>query len=242
MKYLKLKSIVILSLIASVLFCLSNVLIASTECIICRTSDGWKIDFKCDGSASLIRGALPIDQAFVAPGTFDIQAIEKEILTLNLDKNSGGKKLAVWFFREGQTSSTASYSDDLVICQELARKVLLEAFFLDIKRFREIVAEFPPFEMHDIVIIEKYPRNVLPVISNEEKVEGEFKKDKNTESQTVSPSVSSSDSPSAKGYPLNGSPISQNDRSILLIKPYYYVLLLGILTLVVSYVIYKKRK
>jgi hypothetical protein len=242
MKYFKLNSVKSSYFVGIFLLSLTNSLIASIECIICKTSDGWEIDFKGDGSASLTRGALPIDQALVAPGTFDIQAIEKEILTLNLDKNSGGKKLAVWFFREGQTSATASYSDDLVICQELANKVLLEASFWDIKRFREIVAEFPPFEMHNIVIIEKYPLKVLPEIINEEKVEDELKKDKNTEPQAVSPSVSSSDLPSAKGYPLNRSSMFQKGRSILLMKPYYYILFIGLMALVLSYVILKKRK
>lgn len=241
MKYFKLNQIVIPCIIVNILFALPNIVIASTERIICCTLDGWKLDFKDDGSASFIYGSLPNDQALVAAGTFDIQLIEKEILTLDLDRNRNGKKLAVHFSKSGEISSVCFYVDDLVPCQKLIRKVLLKSSFWNIERFRETVAEYPPFEMYDIVISEEHVRNSPPAIVSKEKVEVGLQNDESKAAKFVSSSGFPTDLSADKSYPLNISSGSQKEISILTIKPYYIVLFFGIIIFSMLYVIIKKR-
>lgn len=242
MEYFKLNQIVIHYVVIIAVFSLPTVLIASTERIICSTFDGWDLDFKYDGSASFSYGALPIDQALVAVGTFDIQLIEKEIRALNLDSNKNGKKLAVHFFKSGQISSIALYADDLVPCQNLIREVLLKSSFWDIKRFRETVAKYPPFEMQDIVITEEYVRNSQPVKISEEKVEGSLRNGESNLTKSDFPMASSTDLSAAKSSPLSASSRSKNDNSILSLKPYGIIILFFIIILCVLYVTLKKRK
>jgi hypothetical protein len=123
-----------------------------TKHIICSTLDGWMMKFNGDGSASISYGSLPIDQARVAAGIFEIQLVEELIRPIVKESSNSYKRVAVNVFKSGQTSSIASYADESMPFQSLCRKVLLNSAFADIERFRLLVAQHPPFGIDGSVI------------------------------------------------------------------------------------------
>lgn len=82
--------------------------------------------------------------------------------------------MAVNVFKSGQTSSIASYAVDLMPFQLLCRKVLLNSAFADIGRFRELVAQHPPFGMDDIVINKDQASKLQPIILHPSNTESEL--------------------------------------------------------------------
>jgi hypothetical protein len=137
----------------------------ATESIHCSTQNGWVMNFNGDGSGTVIYGSLPIDQAKVASGVFDLSSIEASITPLLKAMRTSEASVAVHIFKQGQTSSNAEYADDLLPFQQLFREFLKQASFVNPKRFGEMLVEHPPFGLTGLKINDEQAQKPLPMIA-----------------------------------------------------------------------------
>ena len=126
---------------------------------------GWRVEIRADGSGTVIYGSLPIDQAKVASGVFDLSSIEASVTPLLKAVGTSKASVAVHILKQGQTSSIALYADDLLPFQQLFREFLEQASFVNPKRFGEMLVEHPPFGLTGLKINDKQAQKPLPMIA-----------------------------------------------------------------------------
>lgn len=152
------------SVIPSAAAQMPNTEVSSITCYTVGAGDGWSLTFRSDGSASIAFGSGVQHTAHTGPGIFSLRSVHELISPHLKGPRTSNSKVAVAIFRQGQTSSSGDYVDDLKPFQALFRKAMGNATIAHINSFKEVMVQQPPFGVKDVSITEEQAHAYVPPI------------------------------------------------------------------------------